>query len=85
MQYYKTLNDELVTAIGTVNADGGGNITEAEYSELLSMIHQMPDGKAIRDNGDGSYSYIDAPPTPEPEPTDTDKAEAYDILTGVSE
>lgn len=82
MQYYKTLNDEIVTGIGTVDIDSGGNITAEEYGELLFMILQMPAGKAIHDNGDGLYSYVDAPPTPEPEPTAEDKAEAYDILVG---
>ena len=84
MRYYKTLSDELITAIGTINADGGGNITEAEYSELLSMIHQMPEGKAIRDNGDGSYSYVDNPNPPDPDP-EVDDSEAFEFLFGGAE
>lgn len=80
MQYYKIVNDEIVTSIGTIDADGDGNITESEYNELLTMIRQMPEGKAIHDNGDGTYSYVDAPPVPEP---DLEPDEIVDILMGV--
>ena len=80
MQYYKIVNDEIVTSIGTINDDGDGNITAEEYAELLAMIRQMPEGKAIHDNGDGTYSYVDAPPIPEP---DLEPDEIVDILMGV--
>ena len=79
MQYYKTVNDEILVSIGTINADGDGNITAEEYAELLAMIRQMPEGKNIHDNGDGTYSYVDAPPVPEPE---IDDSEALEILLG---
>lgn len=79
MQYYKIVNEETITSLGTINADGNGNITESEYNELLSMIRQMPEGKRIRDNGDGTYSYEDAPPLPEP---DVEPEEALEILLG---
>lgn len=80
MQYYKIVNDEIVTSIGTIDADGDGNITAEEYAELLAMIRQMPEDKAIHDNGDGTYSYVDAPPIPEP---DLEPDEIVDILMGV--
>ena len=83
MQYYKTVSEEILVSIGTINADGDGNITAEEYDSLLTMIRQMPDGKRIHDNGDGTYSYEDAPPMPDPEPTDDDYAEAGKILMGV--
>ena len=79
MQYYKIVNEETVTSLGTVNADGNGNITEEEYNELLTIIQQMPEGKRIHDNGDGTYSYEDAPPMPEP---DVEPEEALEILLG---
>lgn len=79
MQYYKIVNEETITSLGTINADGNGNITESEYNELLSMIRQMPEGKRIRDNGDGTYSYEDAPPLPEP---DLNADEIVDIIFG---
>lgn len=80
MQYYKIVNDEIVTSIGTIDADGDGNITAEEYAELLAMLRQMPDGENIHDNGDGTYSYVDAPPVPEP---DLEPDEIVDILMGV--
>ena len=79
MQYYKTVSEEILVSIGTINADGDGNITAEEYDELLAMIRQMPDGKRIRDNGDGTYTYVDAPPVPEP---DVEPEEALAILLG---
>ena len=82
MQYYKTVIDEMLESIGTINADGDGNITAEEYDSLLTMIRQMPAGKCIHDNSDGTYSYIDAPPHPDPEPTEEDYAQAGHILMG---
>ena len=83
MVYYKSTDDGVVTGISTVNTDGDGNITELEYTTLSDMLVEMPAGKRIRDNGDGTYSYEDAPPMPEPEPTDEDYAEAGRVLMGV--
>ena len=79
MRYYKNKDNDIVVCVSTVNADGDGNITESEYNELLSMIRQMPEGKMIHDNGDGTYSYVDAPPMPEP---DVEPEEALEILLG---
>lgn len=85
MLYYKTVIDNIVVSVNTVNLSGNGNINADDYAFLVDMFRNMPGGNVIRDNGDGSYSYDDAPPLPEPEPTDTDKAEAYDILVGGAE
>ena len=79
MVYYKSTNDGVITGISTVNADGDGNITELEYTVLSEMLSEMPTGKRIRDNGDGTYSYEDAPPMPEP---DVEPEEALAILLG---
>lgn len=79
MQYYKILNGDIVASVNTLNADGNGNITEEEYIELLTIIQQKPDGKQIHDNGDGTYSYEDAPLLPEP---DVEPEEALEILLG---
>lgn len=64
MQYYKTNNEDVVVSVNTVNGDGVGNITEEIYTELKKMFFEMPEGKQIRDNGDGTYSYVDKIPTP---------------------
>lgn len=85
MRYYKSTSDDIVLCISTMDADGNGNITEVEYTVLSEMIAEMPEGKRIRGNGDGTYSYEDAPSMPDPEPTDEDYAAAGRILMGVEE
>jgi hypothetical protein len=82
MQYYKIEVEQTIYGISTVNADGVGNITEEEYELLNQMLHDMPQGKQIHDNGNGTYEYEDAPEPPEPEPT---AEELLDILTGGAE
>lgn len=82
MQYYKCEIEHTICGISTVNADGDGNITEVEYELLNQMLHDMPQGKQIHDNGDGTYSYEDAPEPPEGEPT---AEELLSILTGETE
>lgn len=79
MQYYKLVNDDIVASIGTIDADGNGNITAEEYETLKELFIEHPAGKIIKDNGDGTYSYVDAPPMPEP---DVEPEEALEILLG---
>lgn len=79
MQYYKIVHDGLLSGINTINADGNGNITEEEYEYIKDMLVNIPTGKRIRDNGDGTYSYEDAPPLSEP---DVEPEEALEILLG---
>lgn len=78
MRYYKSMDSNVVAGINTVDIDGEGNITQAEYNTLKAMLNAMPDGKCIVDNG-GTYSYADRPPAPEPDPT---SEEALEILLG---
>ena len=40
MRYYNTIIDGYLVAIGT--GTGGEEITESEYNELLSIIHNRP-------------------------------------------
>lgn len=79
MIYYKSIEDGIVIGIGTLNADGMGNISGEEYETIMGMIIEKPSDKCIRDNGDGTYEYEDAPPIPEPELEDS---EALSILLG---
>lgn len=89
MTYYKLINDGCVIAVG----DGavGTSITEAEYNQLLTIIRNaptVPEGYTHRLRADTlEWELVELPPVPEPEdePTAEDKAEAYDILMGVSE
>lgn len=79
MRFYKSTENGIIVGINTLNADGDGNIGEFEYNIIRSMLTEMPTGKRIRDNGDGTYSYEDAPPMPEP---DVEPEEALAILLG---
>ena len=40
MRYYKTIIDSYLVAVGT--GTGGTEITESEYNDLLSIIHNRP-------------------------------------------
>ena len=79
MRFYKSTENDIIVCINTLDADGDGNITELEYTVLSEMLAEMPTGKRIRDHGDGTYSYEDAPPMPEP---DVEPEEALAILLG---
>ena len=84
MRYYAQYNDSgKLIAIGT--GYGGTEITEAEYSEILSIIQNRPiaDGKGYRLKTDLTWEEYDLPPVPEPSDDDeisTD--EALNILLG---
>ena len=82
-RYYKQTDDVYILAIGT--GYGGTEITEAEYSEILSIIQNRPiaDGKGYRLKTDLACEEYDLPPVPEPSDDDeisTD--EALNILLG---
>ena len=40
MRYYKLIESGYITAIGT--GGGGAEITEAEYDEIMAVIHTKP-------------------------------------------
>lgn len=48
MRYYKIINSSYLIAVG--HGSGGTEITEAEYSNLLEVIHNKP-------NAPDSYDY----------------------------
>ena len=82
MAFYKETENGVVLTVGTVNVDGGGNISEEEYNEILSMLKNAPAGKVVVEDGTG-YAYADAP-----EPQDEDlpaEAIAEILLEGVTE
>lgn len=86
MRYYEIHNNGYVVGVG--KGDVGTEITEERYNSVLSVLPLKP--PAI-----GNTDYLltiglvwepyERPPAPPPEPTVEDKAEAYDILMGVSE
>ena len=86
MRFYKNIESDYITAIGT--GGGGVEITETEYNEIMSVIQKKPPRTETTDyhlKEDLTWEEYERPVDPDPEPSDEDKAEAYDILTGVVE
>lgn len=79
MRYFKTIDSGFVIFIGTGN--GGMEITEAEYTEILTVIRNKPvprDGYDYKLKEDLSWDEYELPPI-EPEPMAEDAtAEDYE-------
>lgn len=87
MTYFKIFENEYILMIGT--GSGGTEITEQEYTEILSIIHaapqDAPDGYTYKLRADTlEWELVELPPAPEPS-EDVDDSEALDIILGVSE
>lgn len=85
MRFYKQIDEDYILAIGT--GLGGTEITESEYNEIMTVIQNKPprtDTIDYRLKTDLTWESYEHEPDPDPEPTIEDKAEAYDILMGVS-
>lgn len=83
MKYYKTLNDGYLVSVGT--GSGGTEITESEYNDLLSIIHNRPtpstgfDYKLKADTLE--WELVELPPIEEDdEATESDYIEALQDL-----
>ena len=86
MRYYKQISNGYIIAIGT--GGGGEEITEQEYNEIMTVIQSKPVRTETTDfhlKTNLTWEEYERPADPESEPSDDDKAEAYDILMGVSE
>lgn len=46
MRYYKQIDDDYITAIGT--GDGNTEITETEYKEIMAVILSRPQSDEYR-------------------------------------
>lgn len=84
-RYYKRTDAVYILAIGV--GVGGMEISEDEYSEILSVIQNRPsaDGKGYRLKTDLTWEAYDLPP--EPEPSDADElsdAQALNMILGVT-
>lgn len=80
MRHYKLISDGYILSIGTGN--GGTEITEAEYNEILSVIHNKPTAPETTDyrlREDLTWEPYQLEAEPETEP---DAAEILDILMG---
>ena len=63
MIYYKTLDEDGVVSVNTLNEKGKGNIDEKEYSMIIELFRKMPVGKVLIETEKG-YEYADAPDDP---------------------
>lgn len=86
MKYYENDFDGYIVSVSVDR--GSAEIPVTRYNEILSMLTQKPaptDTTDYRLKTDLTWEAY-AIPAPEPHsPTAEDKAEAFDILTGVSE
>ena len=87
MRYYKTIDSGYIVSIGTGNS--GAEITEQEYSKILSVIRNKPtprDGYDYRLKTDMTWEEYAMPPA-EPEPlTDEEALTRYaNELTGTDD
>lgn len=81
MRYCKTIIDNYIISVGTGN--GGEEITQAEYEEIMATIQSHPvDTETVtyRLKTDLTWDAIHVDP-PEP-PEEVDDAEALEILLG---
>ena len=70
MRYFKVLDNGYIAGVQTVSSDGGGNITESEYNEILSIIHNRPtapDGYGYRLREDLTWELYELPVVDETE------------------
>lgn len=84
MKYYKIIDSGYIPAIGT--GDGYTEITEAEYDEIMEVIHAKPARTGTTDyrlKEDLTWEEYEVEP-PDPDP-DLDGEDALEILLGVSE
>lgn len=80
MRYFKRIEDGYITMIGTGN--GGTEITDAEYAEIMLNISNKPEETALigyRLKTDLTWEQYEKEPEEEPEPT---AEEVLDILLG---
>lgn len=82
MRFCKYVSGGYIIGIGTGN--GGTEITETEYSEILAAVRNKPAATETTDyrlRTDLTWEEYAVEPQPY-EPTAEDKAESYDILMG---
>lgn len=87
MVYFKYTDDNYIYGISTNDAVTGGNITEAEYNEILTIIQNQPTpqaGNGLRLKTDLTWEEYELPPEPEPEPTEEEDMQMALEVLGVS-
>jgi len=86
MRYNKQIFNGFIVAVGSFN--GGEEISEAEYNTILEVVRNKPTATETTDyrlREDLTWEAYEVEPPEPSEPSVEDKAEAYDILMGVSE
>lgn len=81
--YYKVVENGYILAIGKGN--GGDDITESEYNEIMTMIQNPPQeteltGYKLKD--DLTWESYEKEPAPDPSEEELDDSEAIEILLG---
>lgn len=83
ISFYKIVYNNVITGFGTNGADVM-EITETEYSELVSMFRNRPTAPEgygyVLQNEPREWVLVELPPAPEDE--DISPEEAIDILLG---
>ena len=82
-RYYKQTDYAYILAVGV--GVGGIEISEDEYSEILSVIQNRPiaEGKGYRLKADLTWEEYDLPPVPEPsDNAEISTDEALNVLLG---
>lgn len=83
MRYYKIVNGDYLIAVGTGN--GGEEITEAEYNNIVDMIRRSPaapEGYGYRLKSDLTWELWELPVTAEETDPELTAEEALDIILG---
>ena len=57
MQYYRTIGDENIVYISTLNKEGKGNIAKEEYETIRKMYQDAKPGYVVTYDGK-EYSYM---------------------------
>ena len=81
MRHYKKAESGYIFEIGT--GAGGMEITESEYTEILTVIQNRPQetpttGYRLKED----LTWESYEKEPEPEPSEIDETEAFNILIG---
>lgn len=89
--YYKVIDSGYITSVGIATNTNHTVITETEYNNIVNVLSTMPaapENYKYRLTENLTWELVKLPiypPMPEHEPSTEDKAEAYEILMGVSE
>ena len=79
MIYYKTIVEDGIVCLSTVNEEGKGNISEKEYNNILELIIKCPEDMILTETEKG-YEYIKNPYYVDPSKGELTPDEAWKII-----